>query len=199
MSAALRRHANGITWLESGGMYRSSHAVVDRGRAWLIDPFDDAAALAAVAEQGEAVAVVQLLDRHRRDCASIAQRLGVPLLRLPSTVPDSPFSAIEVVLRARWKEIALWWPAEQTLIVSEAVGTAPLFALGRRAGVHPLLRLLPPRAALGARAPERLLVGHGPPLLSDASEALTEALQSARRDIPRLVTRLPTAGRDRRA
>jgi hypothetical protein len=42
-----------------------------------------------------------------------------------------------VVARPWWKEVALWWPAEQTLIVAEAIGTAALFALGRPAGVHP--------------------------------------------------------------
>ena len=197
MSASLQRHANGITWLESGSMARSSHAVVDQGRVWLIDPFDDPDALEAVAQLGEPAAVLQLLDRHERDGASICQRLGVPLLQMPAAVADSPFDVIEVVSRARWREIALWWPAEQTLIISEAVGTAPLFALDRRAGVHPLLRLSPPRAALGSYAPERLLVGHGPPVLSDAAEALSGALENARRDIPNLLMKLPTALRGR--
>lgn len=100
---------------------------------------------------------------------------------------------IEVVSRSRWKEIALWWAAQRTLIVSEAIGTGPLFALGRHAGVHPLLRILPPRAAFSSYTPERLLVGHGAPVLSDAAAAVDDALQNARHDIPKLIVSLPTA------
>jgi hypothetical protein len=174
-------------------MGRAAHAVSDGGRVWLIDPFEDADALAAARDRGEPVAVIQLLDRHRRDGASIAERLGVPLLQMPATVPSSPFTVINVMWRARWKEIALWWEAERTLIVAEAIGTDPIFALGRRAGVHPILRLTPPRAALGGYAPERMLVGHGTPVVSDAASALTEALDNARRDIPKLLTSLPKA------
>jgi hypothetical protein len=172
-------------------MARSAHAVVDGDRVWLIDPFEDTEALAAARELGEPTAVIQLLDRHRRDGASIAARLGVPLLQMPSTVPSSPFTVIEVISRSKWKEIALWWEAERTLIVAEAIGTGPMFGLGRRAGVHPLLRAVPPRAALGGYAPERMLVGHGAPVDSDAGSALTEALENARRDIPKLLISWP--------
>lgn len=197
MSASLQRHPNGITWVEAGAMGRASHAVVDSetGQVWLIDPFEDAQALPAAAGLGKPAAVIQLLDRHNRDGESIARRLRVPLLKMPAIVPESPFTVIEVVSRSKWREIALWWEAQTTLIVAEAIGTGPLFALGRRAGVHPLLRILPPRAAFRGYAPERLLVGHGTPVLSDATGALDDALQNARRDIPRLIIRLPTAFR----
>ena len=174
-------------------MARASHALVSDGRVWLIDPFEDADALQAAADLGEPAAVIQLLNRHGRDGEAIAHRLGVPLLQMPAAAPDSPFTVIEVVSRPKWKEIALWWSATNTLIVSEAIGTAPLFALGRRAGVHPLMRFVPPRAALGGHAADRLLVGHGPPLLTDAAGALDDALANARRDIPKLVMGLPGA------
>jgi hypothetical protein len=114
---------------------------------------------------------------------------------MPATVPGSPFAVIEVISRSRWTEIALWWPAQRTLIVSEAIGTVPLFALGRRAGLHPLLRIMPPDAALGGYALQRLLVGHGPPVVSDAAAAVDDALKNARCDIPKLITSLPTAWR----
>lgn len=193
MGASLHRHRNGLTWVETGAMARSAHALVDGDRVWLIDPFEDTEALAAARELGEPTAVIQLLDRHRRDGASIAARLGVPLLQMPSTVPSSPFSVIAVISRSKWKEIALWWEAERTLIVAEAIGTGPLFSLGRRAGVHPILRVMPPRAALAGYAPERMLVGHGPPVDSDAASALKEALDNARSDIPKLLISLPKA------
>ncbi len=90
MSASVQHHSVGITWHESNAMARASHAVRDGERVWLIDPFDDAAALAAAAELGRPAGVIQLLDRHRRDGEAIAGRLGVKLLRLPQAIPGSP-------------------------------------------------------------------------------------------------------------
>jgi hypothetical protein len=192
VSATLRRHALGITWTERGGTVRSSHAVASGGRVWLIDPFEDEAALSAAAELGEPAGVLQLLDRHNRDCESLARRLGVARLRLPERTPDTPFEVVPVISRRGWREIGLWWSAENALIVAEAVGTAPVFAAGRRAGVHPLLRLTPPRRQLSAYKPERLLVGHGEPIEAGASAALTDALDHALSDIPRLLLKLPS-------
>ena len=145
MSQSVQQHALGITWFEPGGMVRASHALAHEGRVWLIDPFDDPDALTVAASLGEPAGVLQLLDRHNRDSKAIAARLDVPLVRLPTRAPDTPFEVIPVIDRMGWKEIALWWEEERALVVAEAVGTAPAFALGRRVGVHPLLRLLPPR------------------------------------------------------
>ena len=72
MSATLHRHTAGLTWTESGAMARSAHALVSQGGVWLIDPFDDLSALTAAAELGEPAGVIQLLDRHNRDCEAIA-------------------------------------------------------------------------------------------------------------------------------
>lgn len=178
-------------------MARSAHAVASGGRVWLIDPFDDAAALSAAAELGEPAGVLQLLDRHNRDCASLAQRLGVALLRLPERAPDTPFEVVPLISLKGWREIGLWWPEQTALIVAEAVGTAPAFALGRRVGVHPLLRLTPPRRQLSPYTPDRLLVGHGETLEVGASTALEEALDHARSDIPQLLLKLPSLLRNR--
>ncbi|HET8980148.1 MAG TPA: hypothetical protein VFN87_18490 [Solirubrobacteraceae bacterium] len=188
----IHHHELGLTWLEAGGMQRTAHALRDGERVWLIDPFTDDAALAAAAELGRPVGVIQLLDRHNRDGAALARRFEVPLWRLPRTVPDSPFTVVSVVSVPGWREVALWWEQQQALVVAEAVGTAPLFALGRRLGVHPMLRITPPRDALSRHRPERLLVGHGPPIESDAASALTEALAASRGDLPRLVLALPS-------
>lgn len=192
--ATLQRHALGVTWYETDAMARAAHALRAGQGTWLIDPFDDPAALSAVSGLGPPAGVIQLLDRHNRDCAAIAQRLGVPHHKLPTSLPpESGFEPVSVVSRPWWKEVALWWPDEQTLIVAEAIGTGPLFALGRAAGVHPMLRITPPRAALGRFAPEGVLVGHGRAIESGGAQALSEALSAARSDIPRLILKLPSA------
>jgi hypothetical protein len=190
MTAKLQTHAVGLTWTEQAAMGRSAHALRDDERVWLIDAFEDEAALAAAAELGEPAGVIQLLDRHNRDCAAIAGRLGVPHLRLPTSIPGGPFEIVSVASQRFWRELALWWEAERTLIVAEAVGTVPAFALGRRLGVHPMLRLTPPRV-LGGYRPERLLVGHGPALEAGGAGAIAEALSGSRGDLPKLVLKLP--------
>jgi hypothetical protein len=192
VSNSIQRHSLGITWVETSGMRRAAHALRANGRVWLIDPFEDDVALSAATELGSPAGVIQLLDRHNRDCGPIAQRLEVPLLRVPSNVNDSPFTVIPVISRPWWREMALWWEDERALVIAEALGTAPAFALGRRVGVHPMLRLRPPKGPLTARSPERLLVGHGAALESGAASAIADALSGALSDIPQLVLRLPS-------
>jgi len=197
MSTSIQRHPVGLTWVESHGLRRSAHALRADGHVWLIDPFEDDVALSAAAELGRPAGVIQLLDRHDRDCAAIAQRLQIPRLKVPGAVADSPFVVIPVVSRRWWREVALWWEPERTLVVAEAVGTVPAFALGRRLGLHPLLRLTPPREALLRESPDRLLVGHGPALESGAASPIREALGAARSDIPQLIRTLPSLVRER--
>jgi hypothetical protein len=196
MSATLQRHALGVTWIEQSGMSRAAHALLTDQRVWLIDPFEDDAALGTASSLGPPAGVLQLLDRHNRDCRAIATRLDVPLLRLPQRVPDTPFEVVSVLSLSRWREVALWWPQAGALIIAEAIGTAPAFALGRRAGVHPMLRLIPPRAQFSGYEPSTLLVGHGRTLESEAAAALREALDHSRSDIPRLLVGLPGLIRD---
>lgn len=197
MGVRLQRHALGVTWVEQNAMARAAHALVDDRRVWLIDPYENADALEAVARLGTPAGVLQLLDRHNRDCKTIAQRLGVQLLRLPADAAGTPFNAIPVISNRAWREVALWWPDERALVVPEAVGTAPAFALGRRAGVHPMLRLVPPRKQLSRFQPERLFVGHGEAIESGADAALREALAQSRRDLPQLLLSVPKLLRGR--
>jgi hypothetical protein len=49
-------------------MQRASHAVAAHRCVWLIDPVADESALGRARELGEPAGVVQLLDRHGRDC-----------------------------------------------------------------------------------------------------------------------------------
>jgi hypothetical protein len=165
-------------------MERGSHALAAEGRYWLVDPVADEKALAAAEKLGEPAAVLQLLDRHPRDCEELAARYSVPHLRLPEQVEDSPFEMHRVAWIGPWRELALWWPAREILLVPETVGTASYFAVGRRAGIHPFLRIKPP-SMLREFTPKHLLCGHGPPLHKDATAGLKEAIDKSRVDIPK--------------
>jgi hypothetical protein len=132
-------------------MGRACHALAAEGRVWLVDPVDEPAAMAAAATLGEPAGVLQLLDRHNRDCAAIATRFGVPRVVNPDALAAPPFELVPVIRWPAWRETALWWPAEGVLVVPEAVGTAPAFAIGPGpVGVHPMIRLVPPERCAGS-------------------------------------------------
>jgi hypothetical protein len=189
----IEEHALGLSWVIDEVMARASHALHDGSRVWLIDPVDVPAAIDRAAALGEPQAVIQLLDRHNRDCAAVAQRLGVPHLRLPDAIADSPFEVVKVIDVPRWRELALWWPERKALVVSEAVGSGRYFALADGpAGIHPFLRVKPPGAPKRF-APEHLLFGHGPGVHGPAAAvALRDAYARSRRDIPTFIKRLPS-------
>ena len=183
----------GLSWILGESLTRTSHALTgDDGRVWLVDPVDEPEAMARAAALGEPAAVVQLLDRHNRDCAAVAARLGVAHVRAWKQDVGAPFETIGVVDWPKWKEAALWWPERSTLVVAETVGTNPVWAAGPcEAGVHPMLRMIAP-GALRGRTPEHLLVGHGPGVHGPGTAAtLEEALSRSRRDIPRALIKLP--------
>ncbi len=186
----------GFSWLPDQALNRTSHALDTGDGVWLIDPVDVPEAIDRAVALGRPAGVLQLLDRHKRDCAAIAARLGVPHLLLPAAVPGSPFTVVSVVDIPRWREIALWWPERRVLVVAEMIGNNKFHALGgESAGMHPLLRLAAPGALRGYE-PEHLLVGHGPGLHgAAAATALADAYARARKDLPRLALRLPGMAR----
>jgi hypothetical protein len=176
----------GVSWTCEEPMERSSHALADGERVWLFDPVADDEGLDAARRHGEVAGVLQLLDRHPRDCAQLARRYGVDHQRLPERLSGTPFESLRVVWLPCWREVCLWWSARPALVVPEAIGTATYFSLGDTpAGIHPFLRALPPGRAMSAHEPEHLLVGHGPPLREGATTAIAQALQRSRRDLPR--------------
>ncbi len=180
----------GLTWVLDEAMQRASHALVVNGGLWLVDPVAVDDALERALALAEPAGVLQLLDRHGRDCAALAERFGVPHLKVPDEVPG--FTAIPVVRIPRWKETALWWPERRALIVAEVVGTNPYMTAGRTAGMHPMLRALPP-GGLRDYEPEHLLMGHGAPLHGpQAASGLREAYARSRTDIPRVIAKIPS-------
>ncbi len=192
----VEQHDLGVTWVVvDEAMRRACHALCDDGRVWLVDPIEDEEALSRALALGEPQGVLQLLDRHNRDSAALAARLGVPHLRLPDSLPGSPFEVVEVIDVPKWREVALWWPERRALVVAEAVGTGPFFRGDEaRAGIHPFLRLRPPKVLRGYD-PQHLLMGHGHTLHgADAGAALREAYARSLRDIPRTIARLPRLG-----
>jgi len=177
-------------WVEEEFMERCSHALAADAGTWLIDPVDRP----RVDELGGVAGVIQLLDRHNRDCASIAARLGVPHHVVPRE-PLGPFEFLPVRLKRRWREVALWWRDERVLVCAEAYGTAAFYRAGdERLGVHPLLRGRPPR--LDVR-PDVILCGHGPGVFDDADAALREAFRTSRRRIPEQLVSAVRAWRSR--
>lgn len=182
---------HGLTWVVDEPIERSSHALVADGRVWLVDPVDVPEAIDRATALGEPAAVLQLLDRHNRDCVAVAERLGVLHVKVPDTVPGSPFEAVPTLRVPAWQESALWWPAQKLLVVAEIVGTAFPWTGGRAAaGIHIFLRATPPGRLRGYE-PEHLLVGHGPGLHGPGTAAaLEEAFARSRTDLPAVLAGL---------
>lgn len=189
----IEEHSLGLTWIFEEPMQRACHALVDDGRVWLVDPVDHPD-LPDFATLGAPAGVLQLLDRHNRQCAAIAERLGVPHLKVPDSVPDSPFEAIAVVRVPGWKETALWWPERSALVVAELLGTNRMYTAGRQpVGMHLFLRPFAPGALRGMK-PAHLLVGHGPGVHGPEVPAEIEAAYAgARRELPHVLRALPGA------
>lgn len=193
----------GLSWLACPDEpeLRASHALATDSGVWLVDPLDGPGIDDAIAELGEVAGVVLLLDRHVRDAGVFADRYDVavhlpaPLTRADADAdgPVEPFTGefADTGYRARpvvdnrfWREAALVSDDGATALVPEALGTNPFYrAPGERAGVNPFLRFFPPRRQLGDLDPDRLLVGHGEPILEDAGRAVQDALAGARRNL----------------
>jgi hypothetical protein len=187
-------NAYGFGWISDERFQRAGHALVVAGNVWLVDPLAWPEAEARARSLGEPAGVIQLLDRHNRDCAAIAARLDVPHHIVPEGgIP--PFAVIRVRDSRHWHEVALWWEERRILLCAEALGTAAYYRAGaERLAVHPLLRLRPPSIPV---RPEAILCGHGPGVYADATPALLEALSTSRRRIPRQVVSAVRAWRRR--
>jgi hypothetical protein len=182
----------GFGWVVEERLERCSHALLAEGRVWIFDPVDAPGVEERIRALGEPAGVIQLLDRHGRDCARLAARLGVPhhVVQFHG-VPGAPFDPVSVARHRFWREVALWWPEERVLLCGDALGTVRYYrAAGERLAVHPFLRLVPPKA-LSRFAPRHVLCGHGEGVHGDQTPAaLGEALATARRRLPAVALNL---------
>jgi hypothetical protein len=191
--AKFEEYEFGASWIQSEPMARASHAIKVGGGAWLIDPVDSPGDIVRAVGNSEPVAVIQLLDRHNRDCVAVAERYEVPLYRLPRELPDCPLTPFSVLDRPKWRETALWWPEHRALVVTEALMTVPDLAIGETGiAIHPMLRLTPPGALRRYTDVDHLLTGHGMPQHGDDLGArIQDALDQSRKGFPHLLTRMP--------
>lgn len=184
-------------------MRRASHAVATAGGVWVVDPLDVDGLDELLAEFGDVAGVAVLLDRHLRDADAVAARhdvavyvpdmmtdldakLDAPVHSLQDGLADSGYAVREIIDNRLWREAVLYSAETGQLIVPEALGTAGYFiAGGERLGVHPALRLRPPRR-LGSFAPERVDLGHGRGISTDAEATVKQAVRHSRRGAPRL-------------
>lgn len=188
----------GFGWIVEEFMQRCSHALVAGERVWLVDPLDAPEVEERIRGAGRPAGVLQLLDRHKRDCVALANKLGVPHHVVPEH-PVPPFEFIPVRTGRTWKEVALWWPERRVLVCADVLGTTRYFRAGaERLGVHPLLRLRPPRQQLASLRPAAILCGHGEGVFEEAEAALRGALSTSRRRIPAQVASAVRAWRARR-
>jgi hypothetical protein len=180
---------HGFGWTIDGDRIpRTAHAIRSDDRVWLIDVLEGEGLEERIDELGRPAAVVQLLDRHNRDCATVAERLGVPLHVTPvDPVAGAPFAAFPILRNRFWREVALWFADERILVLADALGSLDYFrAPGEPFGVHPALRLFPPRRSLAGLEPEHILFGHGEGFHGpEAPAALHTALSTARRRAPK--------------
>lgn len=193
----------GVGWLAypDERLERASHALTTDEGVYLVEPVDSADLDDLLAEYGEVAGCVVLLDRHNRDADALARRHDVPVYRpawlesidsdyrapvedVGVELGDTGYEVFQLYDTPVWKEAYLYHPEEKTLVVSEALGTAPYFrADDERVGVHPMLRMTPPRELADYDA-DRLLVGHGAGVMERATSAVRDAIDGSRRRAP---------------
>jgi hypothetical protein len=200
--AVVDRFDSGVGWIAypDEAMRRASHAVESDGELWVFDPVDAEGVDDLLAEfDAEVGGVVVGLDRHERDAAAVATRhdvavhvpawmdgvaddLDAPVERFDDEIAD--FAVERLVDNPFWQEAVFF--DGSTLFVPEALGTVDYFRTADEiVGVHPMLRLFPPRSLREYDA-DRLLVGHGEGISVDVGRGIREAVDGARGRAPTL-------------
>jgi len=197
------RWEHGVGWIAhpEETMRRASQVLESDGGSWFIDPVGVEGVDELLGEFDGVEGAVVLLDRHKRDAATFANRHDVPVyvpsfmdgvaseLNAPveyfkGELGDTGYRLHEVVNNRFWQEGALYSKETGALFVPEAVGTVDYFlARGESLGVHPMLRLKPPRE-LRLFQPNRIMVGHGEGVSEKATQNLRKAVDGSRRRAP---------------
>ncbi len=197
--------SGGVGWIAypDERMQRASHAIAVDGDVYVVDPVDAEGIDDLFTDFGEVAGVVVLLDRHKRDAAAVATRHDVPvyvpqfMVDIAGDIPapvetfhrelaDTGYAPHSLVDNVAWSEAALYGEDSGVLLVPESVGTADYFLTSReRLGVHPALRLIPPKK-LGRFSPDRILVGHGAGIHENAADTLDDAISGSRGRTPSL-------------
>jgi hypothetical protein len=209
---------NGFTWMAhpETTMRRASHALAVDGDVWLIDPLDAEGLDSALADLGRVAGVVVLTNSHGRHADRLAARHEVaihlsdcfdreahpvngfdaPVEYFNDELAETGFELVWQKDGRGWKEGALYHPDRGTLVVPDALMTALFTGQEGRLEVLPFFRFSPPREGFEDLPVERILVGHGEPVLEDAQDALTTALDGAGGRAPTAIARsLPTLAR----
>jgi hypothetical protein len=205
------RWEGGASWIPhpDEDMQRACHAVATDEGLIVADPVDVPDLdewLADLAEEtgaGEVAGVAILLDRHKRDCAELANRhdvpvgvpgwmsgvrsdLDAPTVDLADLVADTSYDARRVIDNPFWQEAALYDEEAAVLVLPEVFGTVDYYcAPGEELGVHPMLRFTPPKK-LRRLDVDRLLVGHGEGIADDADDLMQTALRKSTTKAPSL-------------
>jgi hypothetical protein len=175
---------------------------VDSAAVWVIEPLDFDRLDDELETFGPVAGVVVLAGLHRRDAAAIASRHGVEVhlsapisglakrIEAPTTVfgdslAGTGFRSIPLLYGIPWAESLLFDDRTGTLVVTEMLtggdrGTGP----GEQIAVAPYTRLIPPREQLAGLSVERVLLGHGPPVIDNAQDAVDYALTNSFRGLP---------------
>lgn len=188
-----------FAWLAGDRLDRASCALALDAGCLVVDPVSVPGLGGLLEPLGPVLGVATLFDRHARDSAPLAERHGAPRLMPVALGGDGiALDGVEertVATRRGWREALLWLPEPRLLVCTETLGTGR-FYLARPddpLGIHPFQRLHVGPDTFGGLEPAAIAVGHGPPLLEDATAALRRALASARRDMPRAWLRAASA------
>lgn len=212
------RWDGGFTWMAhpETTMRRASHALAVDGDVWLIDPLDAEGLDEELDRLGRVAGVVVLTNSHGRHADRLAARHNVaihvpdcfdagahpvngfeaPVEFFDEELADTGFELVWEKDGRGWKEGALYSPDGRTLVVPDALMTSLFVGREGRLEVLPFFRFSPPRGDLGGLPVDRVLVGHGDPVLEDAQAALAAALDGAGSRAPTAIARsLPTLAR----
>lgn len=201
--------AGGLTWMAHPNeeMQRASHALVDGTEVWLVDPLDATGLDETLDELGTVTGIVVLTNSHGRDADRLATRYDVPIYvpqcfdrdahpitgftapveRFDDALADTGYTLVWQKDGRGWKEGALYHSDHQTLVIPDTLVTTLFTKTEGRLEVLPFFRLSPPRDALGDLAVERVLIGHGEPVVDDAQARLDTALAGARKGAIRAI------------